>query len=265
MPLNIVVTTTELLTKEQATMTRIVDSRKQKQKDYTKKGKETRSQKNERMAREQIKRNELAKQRQLTQRSNLSDNSESSDDTSDDEQEIRRARKQEIRRAREELKKRKRINKRRELPKRKETPESYDSSHTSEDQEHEINLGKRGEEQLNLHKSGNVTPDNILTERVKLYKLTEVQAEINKISGNVRRMLEEYVMKEIFPVVKFADPEVLENILISAEKYQGTTINRRRDIPDDDFLRAFAGKVSTVFSNLRHSTQTNTRTKYLSK
>ena len=256
MPLNIVVTTTEL-TKEQATMTRIVDSRKQKQKDYTKKGKETRSQKNERMAREQIKRNELAKQRQLTQTSDLSDNSESSDDTSDVEQEIRRAR--------EELKKRKRINKRRGLPKRKETPESYDSSHTSEDQEHEINLGKRGEEQLNLHKSGNVTPDNILTERVKLYKLTEVQAEINKISGNVRRMLEEYVMKELFPVVKFADQEVLKNILISAEKYQGTTINRRRDIPDDDFLRAFAGKVSTVFSNLRHSTQTNTRTKYLSK
>ena len=256
MPLNIVVTTTEL-TKEQATMTRIVDSRKQKQKDYTKKGKETRSQKNERMAREQIKRNELAKQRQLTQTSDLSDNSESSDDTSDVEQEIRRAR--------EELKKRKRINIRRELPKRKETPESYDSSHTSEDQEHEINLGKRGEEQLNLHKSGNVTPDNILTERVKLYKLTEVQAEINKISGNVRRMLEEYVMKEVFPVVKFADQEVLKNILISAEKYQGTTINRRRDIPDDDFLRAFAGKVSTVFSNLRHSTQTNTRTKYLSK
>lgn len=256
MPLNIVVTTTEL-TKEQATMTRIVDSRKKKKKDYTKKGKETRSQKNERMAREQIKRNELAKQRQLTQTSDLSDNSESSDDTSDVEQEIRRAR--------EELKKRKRINIRRGLPKRKETPESYDSSHTSEDQEHEINLGKRGEEQLNLHKSGNVTPDNILTERVKLYKLTEVQAEINKISGNVRRMLEEYVMKEIFPVVKFADREVLENILISAEKYQGTTINRRRDIPDDDFLRAFAGKVSTVFSNLRHSTQTNTRTKYLSK
>ena len=256
MPLNIVVTTTEL-TKEQATMTRIVDSRKQKQKDYTKKGKETRSQKLERMAREQIKQNELAKQRQLTQTSDLSDNSESSDDTSDVEQEIRRAR--------EELKKRKRINKRRGLPKRKETPESYDSSHTSEDQEHEINLGKRGEEQLNLHKSGNVTPDNILTERVKLYKLTEVQAEINKISGNVRRMLEEYVMKEVFPVVKFADQEVLKNILISAEKYQGTTINRRRDIPDDDFLRAFAGKVSTVFSNLRHSTQTNTRTKYLSK
>ena len=226
-------------------------------KDYAKNGKETRSQKVKRMGREQIKRNELAKQRQLTQTSDLSDNSESSDDTSDVEQEIRRAR--------EELKKRKRINIRRELPKRKETPESYDSSHTSEDQEHEINLGKRGEEQLNLHKSGNVTPDNILTERVKLYKLTEVQAEINKISGNVRRMLEEYVMKEVFPVVKFADQEVLKNILISAEKYQGTTINRRRDIPDDDFLRAFAGKVSTMFSNLRHSTQTNTRTKYLSK
>ena len=208
------------------------------------------------MANEQIKQNELAKQRALTQRSDLSDTDDSTD-TSEVEQEIRRAR--------EENKQRIRVNKRRELPKRKEKPKSYDSSHTSEDQEDDINLGKRGEDQLNLRESRNVTPDNILTERVKLYKLTEVQAEINKISGNVRRMLEEYVMKEVFPILKFADQDVLENILLSAEKYQGTTINRRRDIPDDDFLRAFAGKVSTVFSNLRHSTQTNTRTKYLSK
>ena len=255
MPLNIVVTTTEL-TKEQATMTRIGDSQKQKQKDYTKKGKETRSQKLERMAREQIKQKALAKQRENKERSDLSDTDDSTD-TSEDEQEIRRAR--------EERKKRKHVNKQRQLPKKRKQPESSDSSDTSEDQDDEINFSKRREDQLNLNQSRNVTPENNLTERVKLYKLTEVQAEINKISGNVRRMLEEYVMKEVFPILKFADQDVLENILLSAEKYQGTTINRRRDIPDDDFLRAFAGKVSTVFSNLRHSTQTNTRTKYLSK
>ena len=99
----------------------------------------------------------------------------------------------------------------------------------------------------------------------KVYKQQQVQAELGKIQDGVRRMLEDYVMKEIFPIMKFAHRKCLGNILIQAEKMQGTTENRRRDIPDDDFIRAFSGKVSTVFSNLRHSTQTNSRTKYLSK
>ena len=38
----------------------------------------------------------------------------------------------------------------------------------------------------------------------KVYKQQQVQAELGKIQDGVRQMLEDYVMKEIFPIMKFA-------------------------------------------------------------
>ena len=90
-----------------------------------------------------------------------------------------------------------------------------------------------------------------------------VEEQLKCKADRVEEMLVKFVSGEVFPLLKFVGPSHLRPLLRAAEK-ANNFINYRGDIPSEVFDDHFEGKVSTVFSKMRHKTQCLSRTTFLS-
>jgi len=94
------------------------------------------------------------------------------------------------------------------------------------------------------------------------YDKDKIIAQLKDSESGVITVINGFIMRRIFPTLKFAVKDMLSGFLLSARN-SNPSLTLARNIPVEDFITHFKGKVSTAFSNLRHSTQTNSRSNYL--
>jgi hypothetical protein len=96
------------------------------------------------------------------------------------------------------------------------------------------------------------------------YTEATIIEQLKRSEPAMRSVINGFVMKSIFPTLKFPIEKMLGNILLSARS-SNPVLTLGGGISTVELVEHFKGKVSTAFSDLRHSTQTNSRTNYLSK
>lgn len=96
------------------------------------------------------------------------------------------------------------------------------------------------------------------------YTEATIIEQLKRSEPAMRSVINGFVMKSIFPTLKFPIEKMLGNILLSARS-SNPVLTLGGGISTVELVEHFKGKVSTAFSELRHSTQTNSRSNYLSK
>ena len=90
-----------------------------------------------------------------------------------------------------------------------------------------------------------------------------IEKQIECKSKRVEEMLLKFISEDVFPVMKFVGPRQCPSILRAALN-ANTYIDYMGTIPADVFSNHFVGKVSTMFSKMRHKTQCLSRSTFLS-
>ena len=110
----------------------------------------------------------------------------------------------------------------------------------------------------------NLTQTNNTPLRLPTATTTTIDVLLKCKEKRVDEMLGQFVASEVFPELKFVGKSHLLPILQEAIK-KNNFMDYRGTIPQEVFDNHFAGKVSTVFSKMRHKTQCLARTTFLSR
>jgi hypothetical protein len=98
----------------------------------------------------------------------------------------------------------------------------------------------------------------------KRTRCADTLEELKQHEPRVKTMINSHIMKKVFPHLKFTINKWNARFLVAAA-IEKPELSGQTTEPTRAFIDHFKGKVSTAFSDLRHSTQTMSRTNYLSK
>jgi hypothetical protein len=148
---------------------------------------------------------------------------------------------------------------------RNRSTEAYSSSDSdsdsSNDNDNDNNSHIQGEQSNVTEKQDN----RYVVSPAKRTRCAETPEELKLQEPRVKTMINSFIMKKVFPKLKFPIEEWNAGFLVAAAEENPDLMSGQTTEPTRSFVNHYEGKVSTAFSDLRHSTQTMSRTNYLSK